>query len=83
MVAIYLNGKVVAAIDRGEKATLYVPTGRHVLGAGPNPQGTGLCRLGAERARRETEIIAETGVPLRYRLALSANGEISLGRTAF
>lgn len=83
MTAVYLNGEKVSTIDNAEKVTFYVTPGRHILGTGPNPDGTGLCRFGAERARRETEIIAEPGKPLKYRLALSAQGEISVMPTAF
>ncbi|MET0891737.1 MAG: hypothetical protein ABWY09_16535 [Stenotrophomonas maltophilia] len=83
MTAVYLDGRKVSTIDNAEKVTFYLSPGRHILGTGPNPEGKALCRLGAERARRETEIIAELGKPLKYRLALSANGEISVMPTAF
>lgn len=83
MTAVYLDGQRVSAIDNAEKITFYVTPGRHILGTGPNPEGKALCRLGAERARRETEVMAELGKPLKYRLALSANGEISVMPTAF
>lgn len=83
MTAVYLDGRKVSTIDNAEKVTFHISPGRHILGTGPNPEGTALCRLGAERARRETEIIAEPGKPLKYRLALSANGEISVMPTAF
>src|SRR5713226_210460 len=37
--AVYLDGQLVSAIRQGEKLTLYISPGRHVLGAGPNPRG--------------------------------------------
>ena len=80
---MYLDGVKVSAIDNAEKITFYIMPGRHILGTGPNPEGRALCKIGAERARRETEVIAELGKPLKYRLALSANGEISVMPTAF
>lgn len=83
MTAVYLDGRRVSAIDNAEKITFYVTPGRHILGTGPNPEGKALCHVGAERARRETEVMAELGKPLKYRLALSANGEISVMPTAF
>ena len=83
MTAVYLDGRKVSAIDNAEKITFYVTPGRHILGTGPNPEGKALCRVGAERSRRETEIVAELGKPLKYRLAISANGEISVMPTAF
>ncbi len=83
MTAVYLDGREVSSIDNSEKITFYVTPGRHILGTGPNPKGKALCHLGAERARRETEVVAELGKPLKYRLALSANGEISVMPTAF
>lgn len=83
MAAVYLDGVKVSAIDNGEKVTFYLSPGRHILGTGPNPEGKALCRLGAERVRREAELTAELGKPLKYRLAISANGEISVTPTAF
>jgi hypothetical protein len=83
MRAIYLDGRVVAAIDNGEKVDFYLAPGQHILGTGPNPQGKALCHMGADRMRRETGITLELGKPLKYRLALSANGETSVMPTAF
>lgn len=83
MRAVYLDGRVISAIDNGEKTTFYVTPGRHILGSGPNPDGKALCRLGSARLRQETEITAELGKPLKYRLAISADGEVSVMPTAF
>ena len=83
MTAVYLDGRKVSAIDNSEKVTFYLTPGRYILGTGPNPDGVALCRFGADRARKETEIIAELGKPLKYRLAISGNGEISIMPTAF
>ena len=83
MTAVYLDGRKVSAIDNNEKVVFFIAPGRHILGSGPNPDGKALCKFGAERARRETEVTAEIGKPLKYRLALSANGEISVMPTAF
>ena len=81
--AVYLDGKQVSEIDKSEKITFYIAPGHHILGTGPNPNGTGLCHFNSERMRREMEITAELGKQLKYRLALSANGEISIMPTAF
>ena len=83
MSAVYLDGRKVSAIDNNEKVVFFVSPGRHILGTGPNPDGRALCKYGAERARRESEVTAELGKPLKYRLAISANGEISVMPTAF
>ena len=83
MTVVYLNGKIVSAIDNNEKTTLYVQPGRHILGTGPNPDGVGLCKGFAQRLRREIEINAEIGKPLRYRFATNDRGEISIMPTAF
>jgi hypothetical protein len=83
MTAVYLDGRKVSAIDNAEKITFYVTSGHHILGTGPNPEGKALCRAGAERHRRETEIKAEIGKPMKYRLAISGQGEISVMPTAF
>lgn len=81
--AIYWDGAKVAAIHQGEYITFFALPGRHILGHGPNPDGTGLCKYGAESARRETEVIAEPGKPVKYRIAISANGEPALMPTSF
>ena len=83
MAAVYLDGRKVSAIDNSEKVTFYLTPGRYILGVGPNPDGVALCRVGAERVRKETEIMAELGKSLKYRMATSANGEISIMPTAF
>ena len=83
IMAVYLDGRVVAGISHGEKVTLNIAPGRHILGSGPNPGGTGLCRIGSDRSRRETELTAVLGQPLKYRLSISANGEFSATPTAF
>lgn len=83
MNAVYLDGREVSAIDNNEKVTFYIAPGHHILGTGPNPNGKALCHIGAARARRETEIVAELGKTLKYRLAISANGEFSVMPTAF
>lgn len=83
MTAVYLDGRKVSAIDNNEKVTFYILPGKHILGTGPNPEGKALCRIGAERNRREAEIQAEIGNTLKYRLAISANGEIAIMPTAF
>jgi len=83
MAAVYLDGRKVSAIDNNEKVTFYLMPGRYILGVGPNSDGVGLCRAGAERVRKETEVQVELGKQLKYRMATSANGEISLMPTAF
>lgn len=55
----------------------------HILGHGPNPDGTGLCKYGADSARWETEVVAEPRKPLKYRIAIRANGEPALMPTSF
>lgn len=83
MFAVYLDGQLVSAINNSEKITLHVQPGRHILGTGLNPNGKGLCGFSIERSRRETEVTAELGKPLKYRLATGAYGEISIMPTAF
>jgi hypothetical protein len=83
MTAVYLDGQRASAIDNNEKVTFYIAPGRHILGTGPNPEGKALCHVGSQRNRREAEILAELGKTLKYRLAISANGEIAVMPTAF
>ncbi|MCC7633850.1 hypothetical protein [Stenotrophomonas rhizophila] len=83
LTAVYLDGKRVSTIASAEKIVFHIAPGRHILGTGPNPEGKALCRVGAESMRRETEIIAELGKPLKYRLAFGASGEMAVMPTAF
>lgn len=83
LTAVYLDGQKVSTIASAEKIIFHITPGRHILGTGPNPEGKALCRVGAESMRRETEIIAELGKPLKYRLAFGASGEMAVMPTAF
>lgn len=79
---VYLDGNLVAAIGREQKLVMYVPPGEHVLGAGPNPNGGGVCNWFSDRLRREVSVSAAPGKQLKYRLAMN-NGQISIMPTAF
>lgn len=79
---VYLDGKLIAGIKREERLVMHVSPGQHILGAGPNPNGTGVCKMFAESLRREVEVNATLAKPLGYRLAM-LQGAISIMPTAF
>lgn len=79
---VYLDGKLVGAIEREQKMVMYVTQGAHVLGAGPNPKGNGVCDWFSKQLRREVEVNVTTSRASRFRLAM-LKGEISIMPTAF
>ena len=79
---IYLDGKLVAGIKREEKVVMYVSPGTHIVGAGPNPNGVGVCKMFAEKLRRETGITPSLDRPVKLRLAM-LSGAISITPTSF
>lgn len=79
---VYLDGKLVAGIKRQERLVMHVSPGPHILGAGPNPNGGGVCTMFAESLRREVEVNASLTRPANYRLAM-LQGAISIMPTAF
>lgn len=79
---VYLDGKLVGAIERKQKMVLYVSPGAHILGAGPNPKGGGVCNWFSDQLRREVSVNATTSHASRFRLAM-LKGEVSIMPTAF
>ena len=79
---VYLDGKLVAAIEREQKLVMYVTPGDHIIGAGPNPNGGGVCNWFSDQMRSEVSFSAAAGKQLKYRLAM-VSGQISIMPTAF
>ena len=79
---VYLDGKLVGAIERKQKLVMYVTPGAHILGAGPNPNGGGVCNWFSDSLRREVSVNATTSHVSQFRLAM-LKGEVSIMPTAF
>jgi hypothetical protein len=79
---VYLDGKLVAAIEREQKLVMYASPGDHILGAGPNPNGGGVCNWFSDNLRREVGVSVIAGKQSKYRLAM-VSGQISIMPTAF
>lgn len=79
---VYLDGKLVGAIERKQKMVMYVTPGAHILGAGPNPKGGGVCNWFSDQLRREVSVNATTSHVSMFRLAM-LKGEVSIMPTAF
>ena len=79
---VYLDGKLVAAIEREQKLVMFASPGDHILGAGPNPNGGGVCNWFSDKLRREVSVNLTASKKSKYRLAM-VSGEISIMPTAF
>ncbi|MCE5232912.1 MAG: hypothetical protein ABFC67_10770 [Mizugakiibacter sp.] len=74
---VFVNHELAVEIDRGERATLYLPAGRFVVSA--KSVGRALCGLkAADRAERAVQVLVERNDRLTYRLGMDPNGTINL-----
>ncbi|WP_147467976.1 hypothetical protein [Pseudomonas coronafaciens] len=73
-IGLFVDGKLSARLETGEKVRLYVPAGSVVLGAAY--QGSGICSMGAER--RERDVMVSTGQDKSYRISTGADGVIDV-----
>lgn len=72
---LYLDGTHVALIRLGEKITLHVQPGNHVIGAAPS----GICGGGTA----ENEANMKFGEPKTFRISSGQDGTIKISATAF
>lgn len=75
---VYIEGKVAAELEPGERARFYVPQGEHVIGT--STSGRGLC--GASD-RRERETVLKAGQTKAFRIFMSHGGEMDILPTTF
>ncbi|WP_212633141.1 hypothetical protein [Pseudomonas panipatensis] len=71
---IYVNSKLVARLQTGEKAAIAVPAGQLIVGAGG--VGDGLC--GASASRRERDVTISAGESKNYRIFISGSGDVDI-----
>ena len=67
---LLVDGKPVADLATGEKVTLYLPLGEHIIGADPN----GECHGGLST----TSVTALRGQPATLRIQYGSNGEFTI-----
>ncbi|MEL7937686.1 hypothetical protein [Pseudomonas delhiensis] len=71
---VYVNAKLVARLQTKEKATIAVPAGELIVGAGGI--GAGLC--GESSPRRERDVTIKPGESKNYRIFISGSGDVDI-----
>lgn len=69
---LYLDGDLVAKMDTGERTSLYVPSGRHVIGTWN--VGKALCGYREGKDRRETDATLKPGETRKFRILIGNAG---------
>lgn len=69
---LYLDGDLVAKLDTGERASLCVPSGRHVIGAWN--VGKALCGYREGKDRRETDATLKPEETRKFRILIGNAG---------
>lgn len=69
---VYVDGALVAKMDTGERANLYVPSGRHIIGTWS--VGKALCGYREGKDRRETDATLKPGETRKYRILIGNSG---------
>lgn len=78
--ALWINGKLSARFATGETAVFFIEPGEHVLRAGRDPQGQGLCGVDSDNwTQRET--ILRANERKFFRLSLDQNGKLDVQRS--
>jgi len=77
--AVFVDGKVVAKLATGERTTLHIPAGDHVLGTWNT--GSGLCGYREGKDRREITVALKQGETRRFRIIINPNSGVSLEPT--
>ena len=69
---LYLDGDLVAKVDTGERISLFVPSGRHVIGTWN--VGKALCGYREGKDRRETDATLKPGETRKFRILIGNAG---------
>ncbi|MGH8387243.1 MAG: hypothetical protein ACRESJ_17415 [Pseudomonas sp.] len=72
--AIFIEGKQVAKLDPGQKASFYLPPDSVSVGAAYT--GSGICSMGANRIEREA--VVKDGAVKKYRVFTGGDGQIDI-----
>lgn len=77
---VYLDGKLAARLDVGERVRFNVAPGEVLLGVSRDPQGSGGCSTQMDPVYRTVETLLKPGQEKTFRLALSLEGGPNLYR---
>jgi len=77
--AVFIDGKVVAKLATGERATFHVPSGEHIVGTWNT--GSGLCGYREGKDRRETSTVLKAGDEKRFRITINPNSGVEISPT--
>lgn len=78
-IAVFIDGKTVAKLGTGERASFHVPSGEHIVGAWNT--GSGLCGHREGKDRREVSTILKPGDERRFRITINPNAGLEVGAT--
>jgi len=79
--AFSVNGQLAARLDIKETARFWVSPGEVLLKTSPDPQGKGLCSMGADTHFTQRETILKPGETKHFRMTISPNGAIDIQRS--
>lgn len=77
--AVFIDGKVVAKLDTGERATFYVPSGPRILGAWNT--GAALCGYREGKDRKEVDAAVKPGETRKFRITINPNAGLEINPT--
>jgi hypothetical protein len=69
---LYLDGKLVAKMDTGERVALHVPSGHHIIGTWN--VGKAFCGYREGKDRRETNADLKPTETRKYRILIGSAG---------
>lgn len=72
--AVFIDGRQVARLDPGQKASFYLPPEPVSVGAAYT--GSGICSMGADRVEREA--VVKGGALKKYRVFTGGDGQIDI-----
>lgn len=72
--AVFIEGKQVARLDAGQKASFYLPP--ETVSVGAAYTGSGICSMGADRVEREATV--KDGTVKKYRVFTGGDGQIDI-----
>lgn len=78
--ALWIDGRLAARFDPGERASFHVRPGERIIRAGPDPYAQGLCQLGQNDAFATTrETVMRPGETKTFRM-LGTGGAVDVQR---
>lgn len=72
--AVFIEGRQVARLEPGQKASFYLPP--ETVSVGAAYTGSGICSMGADRVEREA--VVKDGALKKYRVFTGGDGQIDI-----